>query len=239
MFREGRSKLGYRRIKMKFERKYGSPINHKKIRRIMRENNLKTKIRRASKFRAISRQGEECRVAPNLVTRQFDPAPAAPIWTTDITELRYAYGQKAYLSVFKDLSTKQILSWGLGPRPTIDLAVYGIELRLQKMTKQYLCNLTVHSDQGFQYTSEAYRSVLAKFGVRQSMSRKGNCLDNAPIESFFGHLKDEAEISSCKSLAELRKSIQRYMKYYNEKRPQWGMKRKTPAEAGVLSGLVL
>jgi transposase InsO family protein len=224
---------------MKFERKHGYAINHKKIRRIMRDNNLKTKIRRASKFRAIFRQGEECKVAPNLVTRQFDPAPSSPIWTTDITELRYAYGQKAYLSVFKDLKTKQIVSWRLGSRPTIDLAVCDIELRLRTMTKKYLRNLTIHSDQGFQYTSGAYRSVLAEFGVRQSMSRKGNCLDNAPIESFFGHLKDEAEISSCKSLDDLRRSIQRYMKYYNEERPQWGLERKTPAEAGVLSGLVL
>ena len=91
-------------------------------------------------------------------------------------------------------------------------------------------NLLIHSDQGFQYTSAAYQNFLKSNGVQQSMSRKGNCLDNAPIESFFGHMKDECDVKNWKNLGELRRKIKDYIKYYNEKRPQWGLKRKTPVE---------
>ena len=80
--------------------------------------------------------------------------------------------------------------------------------------------------------------MLKKHGIKQSMSRKGNCLDNAPIESFFGHLKDESEYRKCRNWIELVKEIDRYIKYYNDERPQWGLKRKTPAEAGANMNLV-
>lgn len=239
LFKRGGQKLGHRQLKMRFERACGRRINHKKVRRIMRDHGLKTKIRRANKFRAIHRLGEENKVAPNHVRRKFTPTGRDQVWSTDITELRFSFGQKAYLSAVKDLRSRQIVSWSVGSGPTIGLAIGELPNRIQKLPARIKNSLTIHSDQGFQYTSEAFRTMLVRMNVRQSMSRKGNCLDNAPIESFFGHFKDEAELKDCRSLQEVRMCVQRYMKFYNEERPQWSLKQKTPAEAGVLSGLVL
>ncbi len=93
--------------------------------------------------------------------------------------------------------------------------------------------MIIHSDQGGHYTGRSFREEIKKLGLRQSMSRKGNCLDNAPIESFFGHLKDDVDYKACKNFVELREMITEYMNYYNNERPQWGLKQKTPAEAGA------
>ena len=195
-------------------------------------------IRRRNKFRAIFKSGEESKVAPNLVQRNFKPVKEI-VLTTDITELKFAYGQKAYLSAVKDLRTKEIVSYDLQTKPTIKLALSRLPQVLAQKPLHIRKKVIVHSDQGFQYTSHQFREIFERLGVQLSMSRKGNCLDNAPIESFFGHLKDESEYKACKSFAELRKCIQKYMYHYNKRRPQWTLKQKTPAEAGVQISLVL
>ena len=238
LFVNSKEKLGYRQLKMRFERKTGCLINLKKVRRIKRDLKLVTKIRRRSKFKAIFKEGEQSSVAPNLVRRNFTSSKEAVIWSTDMTELHFAYGQKAYLSVFKELGSNRIMSHRVGSRPTIDLAIGDLVKELDVMGWQRRKVLTVHSDQGFQYTSWQFRKMLESWGVKQSMSRKGNCLDNAPVESFFGHLKDEVDVGGCRSLDEVRLNIKKYVRYYNEERPQWGLEKRTPAEAGVLKGLV-
>lgn len=239
LFMRSSAKLGYRRLKMSFERKTGERINVKKVRRIMRDFGLVTKVRRKSKFRAIFKAGEANAVTDNLVNRRFGPEGADTILSTDISELRFAYGQRAYLAAVKDLSTKEIVSYAVAARPTIDLALDNLRELLRGLPEEKRKNIIVHSDQGFQFTSYQFRQELEKLGVRQSMSRKGNCLDNAPIESFFGHLKDELEFRGCKNLGELRRNVTKYMDFYNHERPQWGLKQKTPAEAGVSRSLVL
>lgn len=98
----------------------------------------------------------------------------------------------------------------------------------------------MHSDQGIHYTNSAYRKILETHQVHQSMSRKGNCLDNAPIESFFGHLKDELDLSICKTYEDVKNKVRSYISYYNKHRPQWGLKAKTPAEyRGFIEGPLL
>jgi hypothetical protein len=238
IFKRAKGKLGYRQLKMRFERRTGRIINIKKVRRIKRDFGLVTSIRKLNKFRAIFKRGEQDTVAPNLLMRRFIPAQGQRIWTTDVTELRFAFGQRAYLSAVKELGTNRIVAHTVGRSPTVEFATKELLGLLEKSDESSRRSVIVHSDQGFQYTSVQFRSRLKDLGIRQSMSRKGNCLDNAPIESFFGHFKDEAEIKSCKTLKELEKSVGQYMKYYNEERPQWGLKRRTPAEAGVHMSLV-
>lgn len=230
--------MGTLRLKMAFERKYKKPINHKKIRRIKRKFNLIAKVRRRSKFRAVFKTGEESKVALNFVQRNFSPPKNEIILSTDITELRYANGQKAYLSAVKDLRTKEIVTHSISAHPSIELAVGKLPYVLNKLSMRLRRKIIIHSDQGGQYTSPNYLKQIESLGATVSMSRKGNCLDNAPIESFFGHLKDEADYKTCKNLKELQHCIRTYIKYYNFERPQWGLERKTPAEAGVNISLV-
>lgn len=239
LFNKSRGIKGKRRLKMTFERLTKRKINIKKVKRIKRDFNLVTVIRKKSRARAAFKAGEESKVAPNLVRRNFSPESKSIVLSTDITELKYAYGQKAYLAAVKDLRTKEIVCYAVEPHPTINLAIAGLPEVIAQARPSKRRKIILHSDQGGQYTSYQYRNTFEKLGVKLSMSRKGNCLDNAPIESFFGHLKDEADYRTCKTFKELRKCIQKYMKYYNNERPQWGLKQRTPAEAGVLSSLVL
>lgn len=237
LFVQSKGKFGVRRLKMAFERKYHRPINHKKISRIKKQFGLITVIRRKNKFRAVFKKGEEHTIAPNLVKRNFDSEKDI-ILSTDITELRYANGQKAYLSAVKDLRTKEIVSYKIGRHPSLELAICDIPTRLEKLPLKTRKKVIVHSDQGGQYGSSQFSKPIRRLMARVSMSRKANCLDNAPIESFFGHMKDEAELAECRSYTELEKCVKDYMKYYNYDRPQWDLKRKTPAEAGVGKSLV-
>lgn len=239
IFNKSRGIKGKRRLKMSFERLTKRKINIKKVKRIKRDFNLETKVRKKNIFRAIFRAGEENKIAPNLVKRQFSGQKKNIVLSTDITELKYAQGQKAYLSAVKDLRTKEIVSFAVEPRPTVDLAIGYLPQIIARKPLRVRRKIIIHSDQGFQYSSHQFRNIFDQLGVKLSMSRKGNCLDNAPIESFFGHLKDETGHRSCKNLNELRKCIHNYIKYYNNDRPQWGLKQKTPAEAGVDCSLVL
>lgn len=238
LFELKKGKYGIRRLKMFLDRHTGIVFNLKKIRRIKKKYNLVTKVRKVSKYRAIFKSGEEHTVSPNILQRNFTADKNEILVSTDITELPFLGGQRAYLSAFKDLQSKKIIHYKLGLRPTIDLATSGLDEFFEKLNEQARKRMIIHSDQGFHYTSYAYRSKLTKFGVTQSMSRKGNCLDNAPIESFFGHLKDESEYRMSRNFKELKKEIDRYISYYNNDRPQWGLERKTPAEAGVHFSLV-
>lgn len=239
IFNKSKGIKGKRRLKMEFERQTKRTISIKKVKRIKRDFKLVTTIRKKNKVRAAFKAGEESKVAPNLVDRKFSGQMDAIVLSTDITELKFARGQKAYMSAVKDLRTKEIISFAVDPHPTIELAIAQLPDVIAMASPKDRRKIILHSDQGGQYTSHQYRSVFENLGVKISMSRKGNCLDNAPIESFFGHLKDEADYRTCKNIKELRKCIQRYINYYNKERPQWGLKQKTPAEAGVLCSLVL
>ncbi len=201
-------------------------MNLKKVRRIMRKHNLQARIRRKSKYKNGWALGEEHRLSPNILARQFDVENKDTVYSTDITYLDYGKGQRAYLSAVKDLATKEIVHYTVSSGVDLQIAINGLEDLFRRKPK----NLIIHSDQGCHYTSKTYRDLLSKWEVIQSMSRKGNCLDNAPIESFFGHLKDEIDLPSCQSYQELVAEVDRYINYYNYERPQWGLKGKTPVE---------
>ena len=161
---------------------------------------------------------EEHCVIPNLLNREFRQESPGKVLLTDITYLYYGKGQLAYLSTILDASTNEILSYQVSDSLKIPLVAETIEKLFRNKRIPLNPEAFIHSDQGAHYTSPTFQSLLKKKGLGQSMSRKGNCWDNAPQESFFGHFKDEALIKECQTLDELKREIKRYMMYYNTAR---------------------
>ena len=223
IFFEYKGRIGIRRIKMELERKYNQIVNKKKIQRIKQKLGLKTQIRRKrNNYQGYLRSEKWC-IADNILNRQFRQNSANRAYSTDVTYL-ITKNSRYYLSVIKDLCTKEVVAYKVSDKH--DLAL--ILGTLEQMPKQN--NAIMHSDRGGLYTSFQYIQKLKKLNLIRSMSRSGNCLDNAPIESFFGHLKDEIEYKECKTLDEIRAKIDEYMYYYNNNRYQWGLNKMTPLE---------
>lgn len=223
-------KSGIRTIKMILERDYDLIVNLKKIIRIKKKLGLETIIRRRSKYRPLKMVGDEHNSVPNYLDQNFTVSGKDQIYSTDITYLNYGSGKRAYLSAIKDLYTKEILHYHVSTKPDLELAMNGLDRFYRQLPTTVRRSLLVHSDQGSHYTSVVYRNLLEELEVMQSMSRKGNCLDNAPIESFFGHMKDELDLAKCQTTEDLKDRVDKFIDYYNNQRPQWGLKRKTPAE---------
>ena len=227
MFEKSKKKLGWRGVQMNLKNQHKIIMNHKKIRRIMNSYGLYCKIRRKNPYKAIMKKAQEHHITPNLLARQFMVTVARRVLCTDITYLYFALGRIAYLSVIKDIATGEILAWRLSLNLELEFVIQTVK-QLQLIQLQDGCLL--HSDQGFHYTSFAYRQALQELGITQSMSRKGNCIDNAPMESFFGHCKDELEFKTCRTFQELIVKVSEYMQYYNHDRYQWDLNKMTPVE---------
>ena len=169
-------------------------------------------------------------VVPNILKRQFKQEIPGKVLLTDITYLPFSNSKMAYLSTIKDASTNEILSYHLSKRITLDIATTTIEKLFKNHSSLLNKDAFIHSDQGSHYTSPIFQRLLKKHNLGQSMSRRGNCWDNAPQESFFGHMKDEIDYKSCSTFEELQNMIDKYMKYYNKYRYQWGLKKLTPVQ---------
>ena len=171
-------------------------MNLKKIARIKKQYGLTPRIRKKNPYNVLFKNDLEHRTAPNLLQRKFDVNKPDTIYSTDISYLLYKDGQRAYLNATKDLATKEIVAFNISKNLSIQTAFIGLE----KVLKHKNCSkLMIHSDQGVHYTYLLYIQKLKEFDVTQSMSRKGNCLDNALIESFFRHLKDDIDIKACRT----------------------------------------
>lgn len=205
-------------------------INHKKIARIKKEYNLITKIRRKNPYKGMQLNAKEHSKIPNYLNRDFVQLSPDLVYSTDMTYLFYGRCQKAFLSATKDLGTNEIVSYNLMKSPTVNQFTNEFKKLLNHLDEEKRNNLMIHSDQGFQYTHPEFVKVLKQAGVKQSMSRRGVCLDNAPIECFFGHFKDLAEIKECDTFEEVREEVDRVMNYYNFERPQRALNKKPPAE---------
>ena len=225
-----RRKKGARQIKMTLEGQYGIIYNLKRIRRIMKKYAIICPIRKANPYKRMIKATKEHTVLPNLLNREFKQNIPGKVLLTDITYLFYGHGRKAYLSTIKDSSTNEILAYNVSDRLELDIVIDTVH-KLKKNKKVKLAkDAFIHSDQGSHYTSPVFQKLLKNYGLRQSMSRRGNCWDNAPQESFFGHFKDETNIKSCETFEELKEEINQYMDYYNNFRYQWGLKKMTPVE---------
>lgn len=228
IFDNGKKKLGWRPIQMKLDRKYKIIMNHKKIKRIMREYGLVVKIRRRNPYKDIMKKDLEHRTCANILNREFKQTIPGKVLSTDITYLYYGMSQRAYLSVVKDIASKEIVSWQISNNITLKFVLDSLDDL--KNIETIGSETTIHSDQGSHYTSPEYRTKIKELGITQSMSRKGNCIDNAPVESFFGHLKDDVDYMDAKDFNELKEIIGEYINYYNNERYQWDIKKMTPVE---------
>lgn len=214
----------------------GVVMNRKKVQRLMRKFNLFCPIRKANPYRRMAKALKTDVIAPNVVNREFDKYGPSKVLLTDITYLPSVDGQFCYLCVIKDGCTKQILANQISDSLSVDFVVEMME-DLKKNHERHLDpNAIIHSDQGVHFTSIAFREFFKKdttaevTGWIQSMSRRGNCWDNAPIESFFGHMKDQisVKLKSCTSLPEVKILIDDYIDYYNNERYQWNLAKLAP-----------
>ena len=228
-FLRSKQKHGIRQLRMAIERSEGLVINEKKIARIKRKYKLETKIRRKSKYKIFAKKKHEHDIFPNLLNREFDQKEPDKVYSTDITQINYG-NKKAYVAAVKDLCTKEVVGKSVSNRIDIKLTNTAIDKALKRLTPEKKKQLIIHSDQGFHFTHISYRLKLERNGITQSMSRKGNCIDNAPIESFFGHLKDLLELSNCKNIVDVEKEVTKQINYYNHRRPQLGIKKMPPSE---------
>ncbi|PEL19072.1 IS3 family transposase [Bacillus pseudomycoides] len=223
-------KKGARQIKMTLAGHFQVVYNLKRIRRIMKKYEIVCPIRKANPYKRMLKKTKEHRVVPNRLNREFKQNIPGKTLLTDITYLVYGKNKRAYLSTILDGSTNEILAYHVSEQMTLDL----VTTTLHKLKKNKRIRLTegayIHSDQGAHYTSPTYQKLVKKLKLGQSMSRRGNCWDNAPQESFFGHLKDEAHIETRESFTELKQEIKKYMTYYNHYRYQWNLKKMTPVE---------
>ena len=209
----------------------GICMNHKKIRRLMRKYGLFCPIRKANPYRRMAKAIRTNAVADNLVKREFKEHGARAVLLTDITYIPIKNGF-CYLSVIIDAFTMQVLSYQLSPSLEVDFVLETVTQLIQNHGDSLRENAMIHSDQGCHYTSIRFRELLENTELRQSMSRKGNCWDNAPQESFFGHMKEELNIKAQKweVYEDVLPTIDDWMDYYNNDRYQRRLKKMSPNE---------
>ena len=222
---------GVRGIYMRLQH-MGITMNQKKIRRLMHKYNLSCPIRKQNPYRQMIRAMKTNSISGNLVNREFEEHGPRSILLTDITYIRLN-DKFVYLSVIIDAYTKEVLSYVLSESLEIDFVLQTVNLMIQKHGDLLSADTIIHSDQGCHYTSIQFRQLITDTGLRQSMSRRGNCWDNAPQESFFGHMKDELKpyITNWESFQDAKECIDDWMDYYNKERYQWDLAKLAPIVA--------
>ena len=223
IYHENRGRYGYRRITAEL-RKRNFLLNHKTVQRLMKELGLVCRVR-MKKYRSY--KGEVGKIAPNLLNRDFHAEKPNQKWVTDVTEFSL-FGEKLYLSPILDLCSSDLVSYTISDRPALSMVTTMLDEAFAKIPAE--TNLILHSDQGWQYQHKQYQQMLREKGVRQSMSRKGNCLDNAVIENFFGLLKSELlYLQEFRSMEHFKLELIEYLDYYNNRRIKAKLKGLPPA----------
>ena len=235
IFHENKGRYGYRRITLELKNR-GFIINHKTVFKLMKILGLQSVQR--SKRKYTSYKGTIGKIADNLLNRDFNAEKPNQKWVTDVTEFK-VNDEKLYLSPIIDLFNGEIISYNLSRHPVFDQVVDMLEKAFCKIPDN--TNLILHSDQGWQYQMKQYQEMLKEKGIKQSMSRKGNCLDNGCAENFFGILKSELfypKKKEYKNLEELEKDIIEYIEYYNNSRIKSKLKGMSPVQYRQHSMLV-
>lgn len=205
-------------------------MNLKKIRRLMHKYGLFCPIRTANPYRRLIKALKTNAVADNLLNREFEIHGPRMVLLTDITYIINGKAPRCYMSTIIDACTKELLAWVLSESLEVDFVLETVEIAISKHGIEMTTETMVHSDQGVHYTSVQFRELLHNKNLRQSMSRKANCWDNAPKESFFGHMKDEIDISECSTFEEIKAVISDWTDYYNNERYQWDLAKLAPTE---------
>ena len=229
VYRRKKIKKGARTICMILNNE-NHTMNLKKVRRLMKKYGLFCPIRKPNPYKKMMKEMEESSIAPNLLERRFRDFGPRVVLLTDITYLYYANRKKCYLSSIRDAYTKEMLAWVLSPNMEVDFVLETVKMLLKNHKNELKTDVLIHSDQGIHYKIILFKDLLKDNNITQSMSRKANCWDNAPQESFHGHMKDEIDLKSCKTFDEVKDLIDIYMDYYNNERPQWGLAKLTPSE---------
>ena len=224
-------KKGVRSIHMRLLRT-GIHMNQKKIRRLMHKYNLKCPIRKANPYRRMAKDMKTNRVADNLLNREFEAHGARMVLLTDITYIPYGEetGVFAYLSTILDAFTKEVLAYVLSPGLEVDFVLETVQILILDHGISLSAETIIHSDQGCHYTSIKFIEIINDSNLRQSMSRRGNCWDNAPQESFFGHMKDELKdkMKFWKTFEDVKRDVDDWMDYYNNDRCVWKLAKLPP-----------
>jgi transposase InsO family protein len=219
-----KGRYGYRRITAEMK-KQGSAINHKTVLKLMDSCGIKCRVR-LRKYRSY--RGDASQVVPNILDRKFSADRPNQKWATDVTEFSLC-GTKLYLSPVIDLYNREIVSYALSDRPTFHQVMTMLEKAFERIPDD--SNLILHSDQGWPYKMMRFQLRLSQKGVIQSMSRKGNCLDNAVMENFFGLLKSELlYLQTFTSIEHFREELVEYIDYYNNRRIKAALNNMSPVQ---------
>ena len=224
IYHENRGRYGYRRIQQAMQNE-GYVISEKSVRRLMKESGIKCEVR-MKRYRSY--KGQVGKIAPNLLNRDFKADRPHEKLVTDVTEFSL-FGTKLYLSPVLDLYNGELIHFTIYQRPVLEMVTKMIEGTIAVIGTK--TNAILHSDQGWQYQHKEYQELLKKNHLQQSMSRKGNCLDNAVMENFFGLLKSELlYLQTFESLEHFKKELEQYLEYYNNDRIKLKLNGKSPVQ---------
>ena len=223
IYHENKGRYGYRRITIALHNR-GIYLNHKTVQRLMKQLGLVCRVK-IKKYRSC--KGEVGKIAPNLLSRNFYAEKPNQKWVTDVTEFSL-FGQKLYLSPILDLHNGYLVSYVIFDRPILNMVTTMLDKAFETIPDE--TGLILHSDQGWQYQHKQYQRMLREKGIQQSMSRKGNCLDNAVMENFFGLLKSELlYLQEFESMEQFKRELLDYLDYYNNRRIKAKLKGLPPA----------
>jgi putative transposase len=231
IYHDHKGRYGYRRITLEL-RNQSFLINHKTVQRLMKELGLKSLVR-MKKYRSY--KGNVGKIAPNILKRDFVATKPNEKWVTDVTEF-HLFGEKLYLSPVLDLFNGEIIAYNIQSRPTYELVSKMLDKAFNCLSEGDAPVL--HSDQGWHYQMKQFSYALKQNGITQSMSRKGNCLDNAVIENFFGLLKSELlYMQEFESMVHFKRELELYIEYYNHKRIKGKLKGLSPVQYRIQSSI--
>ena len=232
IYNENQGRYGYRRITAELHNREIA-VNHKTVFRLMSAMGIKSMVRMK---RYNSYRGEIGKTAPNIIKRNFKAESPNKKWTTDITEFKL-FGKKLYLSPILDMFNGEIVSYNISEQPILAQVMDMLDKAFCKIPND--TGLIMHSDQGWQYQHRRYQKRLRDKGIVQSMSRKGNCLDNAVMENFFGLLKSELlYLRDFSSFDEFKDELEKYIWYYNNKRIKCKLKGMSPVQYRLQSSKI-
>ena len=229
IYHENKGRYGYRRLTLELNNR-GYKINHKTVLKLMKKLGLQCFVR-MKKYKSY--KGETGKICDNSLNRKFKTGKPNEKWVTDVTEFKL-FGTKIYLSPIIDLFNGEVISYNISDRPVFNQVMDMLEKAFDKIPDN--TNLILHSDQGWQYQMKQYQAALKKKGIRQSMSRKGNCYDNSLAENFFGLLKSELlYLQQFESIEHFKKELIEYIDYYNNKRIKGKLKGMSPVNYRIHS----
>lgn len=229
LFEQHHRRYGYRRVTLEL-RNQGLIVNHKTVNKLMRQMGLKA-LRTPRRFRTY--KGEVGKIAPNALGRDFKASEPNRKWATDVTQVMIN-DVKVFLSPIMDMYNGEIVTYTLSYSPNLRMVTDMVHKAIRKVHPEE--GLVLHSDQGWHYQHAMYQMLLKSNGITQSMSRKGNCLDNAMMENFFGLMKTELLYArEWSNIVEFTKELKKYIKYYNNVRIKLRLNGKSPVQYRTLN----